>query len=697
MQTFKRPFFHCAACRRFSQPGVLSLLTLISMTSWSSELVEEVLVTAEFRSAGVSELPASVSVLDPAAQQERLNHLEELLAQAPNLNLSSGASRARFYQIRGIGERGQFAEPLNASVALLVDGVDLSGLGTAATLFDVQQVEIFRGPQGTLYGANALAGLINVVSPEPTEQFSSTLVLDAGDYAAFGVGGIVSGPLSENSGFRLSLRQYQDDGFIDNVYLGRGDTDNHDEASVRGKLQGEFQEGRWQVIAGHVDVDNGYDAFSLDNDRRTRSDQPGKDAQESDYLGVNLERTLGQTARVELSLGGVESDIDYGYDEDWTFDGFHPYGYSSTDRYLRDVRTRTADLRLLSQQGYGIGGVIDWVLGVYALDKSVDLQRDYTWLSAPFTSRYDVNRAALYGELSGAPAPGLRLSVGLRLEQHESDYRDSEGVAYNPDDDLLGGRILLEYSPNEDAMLYTSLTRGYKSGGFNTSGTLDEDLRLYDPETLWNLEAGYKAMLLDDRLRLAASVFRMQRRDIQIATSITRVRADGSAEFIDFVGNGAEGINQGVELEISLQATDRLKLAASLGVLDTEFEDYVDGAGQDLDGRDQAQSPGYQFYVAADYQLAPAWTVNLNIEGRDEYYFSDSHAERAASYELINASIGYRSAAWSASFYARNLADQEYEVRGFYFGNDPRDDYAARGFTQLGAPRQVGLSLRLDF
>ena len=246
-------------------------------------------------------------------------------------------------------------------------------------------------------------------------------------------------------------------------------------------------------------------------------------------------------------------------------------------------------------------------------------------------------------------------------------------------------------------MLYTSLTRGYKSGGFNTSGTLDEDLRLYDPETLWNLEAGYKAMLLDDRLRLAASVFRMQRRDIQIATSITRVRADGSAEFIDFVGNGAEGINQGVELEISLQATDRLKLAASLGVLDTEFEDYVDGAGQDLDGRDQAQSPGYQFYVAADYQLAPAWTVNLNIEGRDEYYFSDSHAERAASYELINASIGYRSAAWSASFYARNLADQEYEVRGFYFGNDPRDDYAARGFTQLGAPRQVGLSLRLDF
>ena len=414
MQTFKRPFFHCAACWRFFQLGVLSLLTLISMTSWSSELVEEVLVTAEFRSAGVSELPASVSVLDPAAQQERLNHLEELLAQAPNLNLSSGASRARFYQIRGIGERGQFAEPLNASVGLLVDGVDLSGLGTAATLFDVQQVEIFRGPQGTLYGANALAGLINVVSPEPTEQFSSTLVLDAGDYAAFGVGGIVSGPLSENSGFRLSLRQYQDDGFIDNVYLGREDTDNHDEASVRGKLQGEFQEGRWQVIAGHVDVDNGYDAFSLDNDRRTRSDQPGKDAQESDYLGVNLERTLGQTARVELSLGGVESDIDYGYDEDWTFDGFHPYGYSSTDRYLRDVRTRTADLRLLSQQGYGIGGVIDWVLGVYALDKSVDLQRDYTWLSAPFTSRYDVNRAALYGELSGAPAPGLRLSVGLR-------------------------------------------------------------------------------------------------------------------------------------------------------------------------------------------------------------------------------------------------------------------------------------------
>jgi outer membrane receptor protein involved in Fe transport len=189
----------------------------------------------------------------------------------------------------------------------------------------------------------------------------------------------------------------------------------------------------------------------------------------------------------------------------------------------------------------------------------------------------------------------------------------------------------------------------------------------------------------------------MQRRDVQTATSVTRVRADGSSEFIDFVGNAAEGVNQGLELEVVFQADDRLQLAASLGLLDTQFEDYIDGSGQNLDGRDQAQAPGYQFSIGGDYQLAQGWSLNVNVEGKDDYYFSDSHAERSSSYELLNASLTYSAEAWEVSLWGRNLADEDYFVRGFFFGNDPRDGYTARGFTQLGAPRQFGVSAVASF
>jgi outer membrane receptor protein involved in Fe transport len=151
--------------------GLLLLAPVVSAQADEFVLIEEIVVTSEFRPTALEDTAASVSVISLADQKAgALNHLEEVVGWAPNVNLASGGGRARFVQIRGIGERGQFAEPLNSSVGLLLDGVDMSGVGTVATLFDVEQVEILRGPQGTLYGANALAGLINVVSADPSDE-----------------------------------------------------------------------------------------------------------------------------------------------------------------------------------------------------------------------------------------------------------------------------------------------------------------------------------------------------------------------------------------------------------------------------------------------------------------------------------------------------------------------------------------------
>jgi outer membrane receptor protein involved in Fe transport len=693
---------HAVIVSRIAQAVRGSLLVcsfvFFPSSAFADDLIEEVIVTGEFRETSVFQLAASVSVLVLGQDGVSVNHLEEILGRAPNVNSSSGGSRAHFFQVRGIGERGQFSEPLNASVGLLVDGVDLSGIGTAATLSDVSQVEVFRGPQGTVFGANALAGLINVVTPDVADEFTGSVDFGLGNYSAVDLGGVLSGPISDQVGFRISAHQYKDDGFTDNINLGRDDTDNHDETTIRGKLQGVLEQGSWQIVFGSIDIDNGYDAFSLDNNRNTRSDEPGAETQDSQYLGFNLDLSLSEKIALDASLAYVDSDIDYGYDEDWTFTGFDVAGYSATDLYSRDVDTLTLDLRMLSRPGEGLAsGAVDWVVGFYALERQVDLTRQYTYLANDFVSDFAVDRIAVYGEVSSQLAESLRLSVGLRVEEHSSNYSDSESVSFAPDDNLLGGRILLEKTLADENFLYASLTRGYKSGGFNTSGTLDADLRLFDPETLWNIELGYKGQLLDERLDLRAAVFRMQRRDVQTATSVTRVRADGSSEFIDFVGNAAEGVNQGLELEVVFQADDRLQLAASLGLLDTQFEDYIDGSGQNLDGRDQAQAPGYQFSIGGDYQLAQGWSLNVNVEGKDDYYFSDSHAERSSSYELLNASLTYSAEAWEVSLWGRNLADEDYFVRGFFFGNDPRDGYTARGFTQLGAPRQFGVSAVASF
>ena len=674
---------------------ILGLVVPLCAANAYAEMIEEVVVTAELRAVALSEAAGSISLLTPDDRADVVNHLEEVLARAVNVNIASGASRARFVQMRGIGERGQFAEPLNASVGLQIDGVDFSGIGTAATLFDVSQIEVLRGPQGTLYGANALAGLINVVTPASAKDWQSRAQFDLGNYGAQGVGAVISGPLNDTVGIRLSARKYRDDGFIDNVFLPSKSTDNHDESTVRLKLDGRSASLAWQLAAGVVDVANGYDAFSLDNNRQTRSDQPGADEQTSRYLSARFEVNDLDWAQLIAAAGYTSSDVRYGYDEDWTYVGFHPYGYSSTDNYDREVKTVNLDLRWLSKGASK--DVPNWVVGIYLLDRDADLVRDYTWLEQSFTSRFALERRAVYGEFSLPMSELWTVSVGARAEIHQADYDDNAGVRFLPEDNLFGSRLKLERHFADNGLGYLSFSQGYKSGGFNTSGTLDADLRLFEPETLWNFEVGYKAKILQERGEIRLALFHMARADVQIATSIVRVRADGSSEVIEFTGNAASGVNQGLEAEIDLTVSERLLVSAGLGLLKTEYRDYVDAAGNNLDGREQAHAPGYQAHLTGRYEISERWFASLALEAKDGYYFSDSHSAEADSYALVNAAIGYRVGRYSARLWGRNLTDADYPVRGFYFGNDPRNGYTDTTWTQLGAPRQVGLSVALTW
>ncbi len=162
-----------------------------------------------------------MTVLDAATlQQAGQEHLEDVLGLVPNLNWAGDTSRPRYFQIRGIGELEQYQGAPNPSVGFLIDDIDFSGLGSAATLFDIDQIEVLRGPQATRYGANALAGLIYVTSAQPEDHFESRVELGAGDYNTQRYGGVITGPVAAlDSEFRLAAEHYSTNGYYSNAYL----------------------------------------------------------------------------------------------------------------------------------------------------------------------------------------------------------------------------------------------------------------------------------------------------------------------------------------------------------------------------------------------------------------------------------------------------------------------------------------------
>lgn len=692
---------------------LLSVLASAGHAQPPSRQLEEIVVRAEFLPTSWLEQTASSSIVDAGTIAQRAaTHLENLLLITPNVNIAGGSSRARFYQIRGVGERSQFVEPLNPSVGLLIDNIDFSGLGTAAGLYDIEQVEVLRGPQGTLHGANALAGLISMRSGDPTEDFEARVNATAGDYHRRELGAVVSGPLvSERLTGRIAAFQHRSDGFIRNSYLGRRDTNSRDESVLRGKL-------RWMpstsqqldVSLSRAETDNGYDAFSLDNTRETLSDEPGRDRQRSNAASLHWQHR-GDRVLTELLASRANSDSEYSYDEDWSFTGIAPdLEYSSFDRYLRERASNSLQLRLSSAEAHALGNAeLRWAGGLYWLDDDEDLQRAYTFLSEDFRSRFQAQTLAAFGQADVDFGDHWRFSAGLRVAQRDMRYADSNDIAASPDNRLWGGKLALSYESGRWGNVYAAVSRGYRAGGVN-AGILSfpgegpgtpaglEGLAFFDEELLYNIELGHKVRWADERIRSAITLFYMDRADQQVRGSLVIPRDDGSTAFIDFTDNAASGFNAGLEWELRALATERLDIYLNIGLLHAEFEDYVNADGRDLQGREQAHAPSYQFAAGASYQLTRHLSAGVQFEGRDAFYFSDRHDARAPAFELLHLRLAWEHDRWSAALWARNLLDEDYFVRGFgSFGNDPRKGYITEEYLQFGDPRQLGVNLELRF
>ncbi|MDB2705761.1 TonB-dependent receptor [Pseudomonadota bacterium] len=662
-------------------------------------------VSADFRPSQAQQTPISLTTIDSEVIESRgAQHLEDVLNMSPNVNFSSGASRGHYFQIRGIGERSQFTSPVNPSVGLVIDGIDFSRSGAAATLFDIEQIEILRGPQGTAYGANALAGLINLNSKDATEDldihFESTLA----EYNTRSVGLAVGGPLIEDTLLgRFAIHTNKSDGYSENKHLNKDNTNNRDETTIRTNL-------KWLATNDltlslkylHLDLDNGYDAFTFDNSRNTFSDQPGSDRQKTNAFSLRTDWNISSVLKIESILSHSNSDLEYSFDEDWSFDGQFDaslFPYSSFDQYQRDRNNDSVDIRLLSNtDGRIFNDSTDWVIGLYYAEQDEDLVRNYTYLPDAFISSYDTKNTAVYGQLDSALTEKLTLISGLRIEHWQANYLDSNSIDVDSSETLYGGKLGLNYQLTADHLAFSSLSRGYKAGGVNTDGRLPNSALNFDTEYLWNLEVGLKSSWLDDRLNTNISLFYAQRKDQQVQSSLLTVRPDLSTEFVSYLTNAAEGKNMGIEAELDWLITPDWRLFANIGLLRATFEEYEDPDGLDVSGRDQAHSPKYQFTAGTEYYLGQNWTFNTKLEGKDDFYFSDRHNAKSKSYALVNANIEYAIDSWRVNLWGRNLFDKEYAVRGFgSFGNNPGNGYITETYTQQGEPRIVGLTLSYDY
>ena len=311
------------------------------------------------------------------------------------------------------------------------------------------------------------------------------------------------------------------------------------------------------------------------------------------------------------------------------------------------------------------------------------------------SSDYQTQNLAFFGETTTALSDRLNLTIGFRVEQWDADYKDSSAVILDTDETLYGGKVVIDYQVSDDHLLYASLARGYKPGGVNTDGTLNQAERKFDTEYQWAYEVGNKSSLLDDSLQIRVAAFYNDRQDMHIKDSIIPVGGPGA--FVDYITNAAEGSNYGLEIESVWQATDALQLFANAGLLRTDIDECDTAGCIDLVGRDQPHAPRYQYAAGLKFDVSEKVFVQLDIEAKDEFYFSSSHAAKSESYELLNAQMGYESEAWSLVLWGRNLTDEDVETRGFRFGNDPRDGYATHTYVQLGEPRIVGLTGRYKF
>ncbi|GAB6070668.1 TonB-dependent receptor [Thiomicrorhabdus hydrogeniphila] len=672
------------------KPITLAIFAAISSNPSFADDLKPVVVNADLRETSKQDMPTSVDVKTQADLQDQgAIEFDDVLLKTPNVNFSGQSSHARHIQIRGIGERDEYTGAPNSSVGFSIDDMDFSGIGMAGNLFDVKQVEVLRGPQNTRYGQSAIAGLIHIESNDPTPYQESMAEMSLGQDNLKEIGFMTSGPVSSKEDatqYRFSLFKHTSDGFRDNKTLDRTDTNGRDELTLRGKLRF-FPDSDTTVDVSvlHADLNNGYDAWSADNSFTTLSNDPGKDTQLSNAASVKVNWQANPNFIFTSKTSFTNSDMTYGYDYDWG----PTTAWGDNYENVKERKSFTQELRWLSTPKSKLFGNTDWLVGLYGSHLAeTNNENDAGSLSS---SDYTINKLASFGQIDIHTNEKTTVSASLRIEKNESTFKEYPN-RFNPSETLWGASLSYSYKYNDKHTAYASITRGYKAGGFNSdlAGTANQN---FAAETLYNYEIGLKSNLAEYGLTSDITAFYMDRFNPQF-DGYTSPTVTGVDPWKFYTENFTYAQNYGLEANINWTANKNWNLYASAGLIQTNVEGNPASSYYVIVNREQAHAPNYQINVGAKYRNSNGFYTQADITAVDKFYFDNVHNYASKAYVITNARIGYETADYEIYLWGKNLTDERYATRGFYFDLDGSGE---KGFIRLGDPRQIGVTGRVYF
>ncbi|MFC5345551.1 TonB-dependent receptor [Brevundimonas staleyi] len=695
--------------------------------------LDEIVVTARRRAESLQDVPVAVS----AFSEERLSDLQAddisgIQYSVPNLYLDRGDGANAVVYLRGVGQNDSlaFADP---GVGIYVDDVFIARSQAAfLELFDVDRIEVLRGPQGTLYGRNTIGGAVKFVSSPPPATPEAYLEAGIGNFDARILKGRLGGPLIDGVlNGKIAFAWSEREGYAENTIDGRDDGDQN---SLAGRIALDWTPtDRLQVL------------FSLDA-KRDRPDTSRSPVRETALVGALTDGTLvtfpaaTDPYEVDVNANGLSDLTGYGASVTVRYDLSDALTLESITAYREmdfDLNLDTdgsplpiLDILLLQDQSqfsqefrasYDAGGRFTGTAGLYYF-KDDDLSFSgvdnggATIFGFPVTvfgfqtssladTRQETESWAVFADVSYDLTERFSIGAGLRYTTEEKSstrrfenffdptvsvidnappFLAGQGVAGTPirgdeDFDAFTPKVSLAYTPNDDVLLYASASRGFKSGGFDGRATNDFAFEPFRPEFVWSYEAGAKITGLDGRLIFNAAYFYNDYTDIQV-TSFGSDPVTGV--FVSLFTNAAAATIQGLEFELAARPTDQLSINASLGLLDAQYDEFdilVGGVATDVSDRALVNSPEVNASLAATWEQPLENGLTLVLHGDAGYRseiateITDSPVLRQEAYTLVNAFAALRSTdgVWEVRAGVQNATDEAVRVQGFNLADFP--------------------------
>ncbi|MEM8807168.1 MAG: TonB-dependent receptor, partial [Cyanobacteria bacterium P01_G01_bin.38] len=654
-----------------------------------------ILVTAEKQPDDIQDIPISITALTAEEIEDSdITSLEQIAGATPNFTAYTPGRNFILYSVRGLSNFNFLSRD---PVAFYIDDVPYDYTGFLdLELTDLERVEVLRGPQSTLYGRNAEAGVVNIVTRRPTNVPEYGFTSAIGNFSSPDLRASASGPLiTDKLFYRLSGDFKQRDGFLVNTVTDE-DVDFESGGGGRAQLLWAPSE-NWEVL-----LNASIDSYRDGTPPISRPDL-GQDPSETDInaIGFNNLDTDSQSLRVAYENPSLRftsitarrfSDQEFENDSDGT-------SLDQLEQFVSiDSTVFSQEFRLQSPNDEG---AFSWLAGAYYEHRDFNVNEEGFRIGADFggpsesVTQAEINEDtyAVFGQASYRPFDDLTFTAGLRYEFFDSTLDNSEtssllGVATFDDEsndgDELIPRVAVEYQISPNVMAYGSISRGYRAQGVNFRATVPEQL-FFDAEKSWNYEVGLRSSWLNDRLIANLTLFHNPITDYQVPST------DPATGLFGFVDNAGVTIN-GLEAELRARPIDGLDLIAGFGLLDAEYTDYEDPILGNFDGNTLPYSPEYTFNLAAQYRSLDGIFGRVEVQGFGTTFFNDDNSLRQTPYALVNARLGYEFNEDQGIYvFANNIFDfRPFTTKASFFGGSLIT-------ATYGAPATFGIQYRTRF